>query len=268
MARIVIAGAGVCGLSAGLMLHRDGHDVTVLERDPAPLPQSPDDAWDRWERAGVTQFRMAHYLQSLGHGVLRTELPDVLDALAESGAPPFNPLCMMPPPLAAAGPRDGDERFDTVAARRTTLELAFARVAEEELDVRRGTGVAALLGEPQVRGVRTDTGEELRADLVVDAMGRCSPLAKLLSQPIHEEAEDSGFLYYGRFFRGTPPQVRGPINMPIGTISILTLPGDDDTWSVTVYTATGDQPLKRIRDADCWWSRACRCTRTGSTASR
>jgi 2-polyprenyl-6-methoxyphenol hydroxylase-like FAD-dependent oxidoreductase len=40
--------------------------------------------------------------------------------------------------------------------------------------------------------------------------------------------------------------------MPIGTISILTLPGDDGTWSVTVYTATGDQPLKRIRDAGRW----------------
>src|SRR3954453_1704020 len=134
MARIVIAGAGVCGLAAGLMLHRDGHEVTVLEHDPAPLPDSPEDAWERWERAGVTQFRMAHYLQPLGHGVLRAELPDVLDALSVSGAPPFDPLCMMPPPLAAAGARDGDERFLTVAVRRTTLELAFARIAADELD--------------------------------------------------------------------------------------------------------------------------------------
>jgi 2-polyprenyl-6-methoxyphenol hydroxylase-like FAD-dependent oxidoreductase len=250
MARIVIAGAGVCGLAAGLMLQRDGHDVTVLERDPAPLPDSPGAAWERWERAGVTQFRMAHYLQPLGHGVLRAELPDVLDALAGAGAPPFDALCMMPPPLAAAGPRDGDARFMTLATRRTTLELAFARVAEEELDFRRGVGVEALLGEPHVRGVRTDTGEELPADLVVDAMGRRSPLPKLLSRPAHEEGEDSGFLYYGRHFRGTPPQVRAPINMPVGTISILTLPGDCDTWSVTIYTATGDQPLKRLREPD------------------
>jgi 2-polyprenyl-6-methoxyphenol hydroxylase-like FAD-dependent oxidoreductase len=249
VARIVIAGAGVCGLAAGLMLHRDGHEVTVLESDPAPLPESPEDAWERWERSGVTQFRMAHYLQPLGHGVLRAELPDVLDAL---GAPPFDALCMMPPPLAAAGPREDDDRFMTLAARRTTLELAFARVAEQELDIRRGTTVIELLGEPHVRGVRTSAGEDIDADLVVDAMGRRSPLPKLLSLPVHEEAEDSGFLYYGRFFRGTSPQVRAPINMPIGTISILTLPGDDDTWSVTVYTATGDQPLKRIRDADRW----------------
>jgi 2-polyprenyl-6-methoxyphenol hydroxylase-like FAD-dependent oxidoreductase len=252
MARIVIVGAGVCGLAAGLMLSRDGHDVTVLERDRAPIPASPEDAWERWERDGVTQFRQAHYLQPLGHAVLEQELPDVRDALLESRAPWFDTLSMMPPPLAQAGPREGDERFKTVATRRTTLELTLARVAEEELDVRRGTGVAALVGEPNVRGVSTSGGEELAADLVIDAMGRRSALPKWLSHPIREEAEDSGFLYYTRFFRGTPPQVRGPLNMPIGTISILTLPGDDDTWSVTVYTATGDQALKAIRDADRW----------------
>jgi len=249
VARIVIAGGGVCGLAAGLMLHRDGHEVTVLERDRAPLPESPEDAWERWERDGVTQFRMAHYLQPLGHGVLGAELPDVLEAL---GAPSFDALCMMPPPLAAAGAREDDERFMTVATRRTTLELAFGRVAEEELTILRDTSVVELLGEPHVRGVRTSAGDDIDADLVVDAMGRRSPLPKLLSLPVHEEAEDSGFLYYGRHFRGTPPQVRGPINMPIGTISILTLPGDNGTWSVTVYTATGDQPLKRIRDAGRW----------------
>ena len=40
--------------------------------------------------------------------------------------------------------------------------------------------------------------------------------------------------------------------MPLGSISTLTLPGDNATWSVTVYTATGDQPLKNLRHADKW----------------
>jgi len=41
MSKIIVVGAGVCGLSAGLLLARDGHDVTLLERDPQPVPDSP-----------------------------------------------------------------------------------------------------------------------------------------------------------------------------------------------------------------------------------
>ncbi|MGZ6639978.1 MAG: FAD-dependent oxidoreductase, partial [Solirubrobacteraceae bacterium] len=39
--RIIVLGAGVCGLAAGMLLRRDGHEVTVLERDPEPVPNSP-----------------------------------------------------------------------------------------------------------------------------------------------------------------------------------------------------------------------------------
>jgi 2-polyprenyl-6-methoxyphenol hydroxylase-like FAD-dependent oxidoreductase len=40
--------------------------------------------------------------------------------------------------------------------------------------------------------------------------------------------------------------------MPLGSISLLTLPGDNDTWSVTVFVATGDQPLKTLRHEEQW----------------
>ena len=84
-------------------------------------------------------------------------------------------------------------------------------------------------------------------------MGRGSSLPRLLAaaggDPVHEEAEDTGFLYYTRYFRGEVPKPRGPINTPVGTFSILTLPGDNGTWSVTLYASAGDQPLKALRDA-------------------
>ena len=62
MARILVLGGGICGLAAGMMLARDGHEVTLLERDAAPVPESIEDAWEQWDRDGVSQFRLAHFL--------------------------------------------------------------------------------------------------------------------------------------------------------------------------------------------------------------
>ena len=38
MAEILVLGAGLDGLSTAMLLARDGHQVTVLERDPAEPP--------------------------------------------------------------------------------------------------------------------------------------------------------------------------------------------------------------------------------------
>ncbi len=106
-------------------------------------------------------------------------------------------------------------------------------------------------------------GDELRSDLVVDATGRQSRgpqwLAAIGARPPYEEQEDCGFTYYTRFFHGVQPQrVMGALT-PLGSISLLTLPGDNNTWSVTIFVATGDQPLKKLRHDEQWMNaiRAC-----------
>jgi 2-polyprenyl-6-methoxyphenol hydroxylase-like FAD-dependent oxidoreductase len=266
-ARIVILGGGVCGLSAGLMLARDGHEVTVLERDGEPVPQSAEQAWEGWSRDGVIQFRQAHLLTSGGCVALGEALPDVREALRSAGAERFDALASMPPTLTDREPRAGDERFVTFTARRPVFEQVLARAAENEggLEVRRGATVTQLTVSaeggtiPHVTGVRLDSGEALTADLVVDATGRRSPLPRWLQdagiQPPQEQSEDSGFIYYTRFFRssdGSKPPLYGPALAPIGTFSILTIPADNDTWSVTVYVSKGDQELKRMRHVDAW----------------
>ncbi len=51
--KVVIVGAGPIGLATAMLLARDGHQVTVLEKDPAAPPATGLEAWERWERGGV-----------------------------------------------------------------------------------------------------------------------------------------------------------------------------------------------------------------------
>jgi 2-polyprenyl-6-methoxyphenol hydroxylase-like FAD-dependent oxidoreductase len=169
--------------------------------------------------------------------------------------------------IADRAPRPDDERFEAITARRPTAEHVFARAAEDTtgLEIRRGVQVDALAardgpGGIHVTGVRTAGGETIEAELVVDALGRRSPLPKWLrdlgAPPVHEEAEDCGFAYYTRFFRsrhGAVPEPRtGGLLAPMGSFSILTLPGDNGTWSVTLFVSGRDRPLKVVKDAGRW----------------
>jgi 2-polyprenyl-6-methoxyphenol hydroxylase-like FAD-dependent oxidoreductase len=269
---IVIIGGGICGLGAALLLARDGHDVTVLERDPDPPPRSAELAWDAWTRKGVAQFRQPHNFMPGLRLLLEAELPDVQDALSRAGAARFDLLNPLPPSIADRSPRPIDEKLWTLTARRPLGEWVFADAAAREprVEIRRGVNVSGLLtgtsvinGTPHVTGVRTEEGEEIRSDLVVDLSGRHSRssgwLAAIGAQPPHEEQADCGFVYYTRYFQGRQPERRAPALMALGTISMLTLLGDNGTWSVTIFTSTGDQPLKNLRHDDKWTAviRAC-----------
>jgi hypothetical protein len=84
-------------------------------------------------------------------------------------------------------------------------------------------------------------------------MGRKSQACKWITEAggrsPYEEAEDCNFLYYTRFYSGPqrPRRIGRPLN-PMGLFSILTLDGDNDTWSITLYTAANNKALKALRD--------------------
>jgi 2-polyprenyl-6-methoxyphenol hydroxylase-like FAD-dependent oxidoreductase len=265
--KIAITGAGMVGLSSALLLARDGHEVTVLERDGSP-PPDPSVSWEEWERRGVNQFRLPHLFASRYRSIMETELPDVLDTLVGAGAVRWNPLDHLP--VSLRGPdRPEDGALDAVTARRVVVESVLARTADEApgIEVRRGAAVGGLVpgpadgsGVPCVAGLRLDSGEEIRADAVVDATGRRSPvptwLADLGASPLLEEGDDSGFVYFGRHFAstdGTIPSVPGILAIQeYGTVSLLTLPGDNGTWALVVVTSSEDIALRGLRDVDRW----------------
>jgi len=270
--RILVIGGGICGLGAALLLGRDGHAVTVLERDADPIPASSDAAWDQWHRKGVAQFRQPHNFMPGLRLLLEAELPEIQEALERAGAARFDLVNPLPPFFTDRAPRPIDEKLWTWTARRPVGEWVFANAAQHArgLSIRRGVGVDTLLigpsaidGVPHVAGVCTSNGDELRSDLVVDATGRQSRSPQWLmaidARPPYEEQEDCGFTYYTRYFRSVQPQRMGGALTPLGSISLLTLPGDRDTWSVTIFVATGDQPLKNLRHEEPWTKaiRAC-----------
>jgi 2-polyprenyl-6-methoxyphenol hydroxylase-like FAD-dependent oxidoreductase len=272
MASVLIVGGGICGLGAALLLARDGHEVTLVERDVEPPPPTPHEAWEKWQRKGVAQFAQPHNLMPGLRQVLEAELPDVQEALKRAGACKFDLLNPMPPTFSDRSPRAIDQKLWTFSARRPVAEsvVSSAAAAERRITIRRGvrvvgleTGPTVIPGTPHVTGVRTTDGEKLHADLVVDASGRQSPaatwLAAIGARPPYEEQADIGFMYYTRYFTGRLPERAGPTLAEIGTISILTLPGDNDSWSVTIFCAAGDQPLKNLRHVEKWTNtiRAC-----------
>ena len=107
MARIVVIGGGLIGFATALMVAKQGHDVTILERDPAPPPGTPAEAWDHWERQGVMQFRQPHYLLPQGLRVLEEHLPEMACAIRDAGAVPHTMLSALPPGITDRAPRPG-----------------------------------------------------------------------------------------------------------------------------------------------------------------
>ncbi|SNY64735.1 NAD(P)/FAD-dependent oxidoreductase [Paractinoplanes atraurantiacus] len=246
MANMTILGAGLAGLSTAMMLRNDGHDVTVLERDPAPPGAEP---WETWQRPGVNQFRLPHFMLPRWWQVLSTELPTAASEVLAAGGSRFS---LVPPPH-----REGDALFDTVTARRPVIEAALARAAEASgVVLRRGVRLTGVhLESGRVTGVTTAEGP-VRADLVIDCLGRRSAMPDWLAaagapRPA-EEKDDAGFVYYSRHFRGDRPDLQVMVQQQYASVSVLTLPGDDGTWSVVVVASTRDHALRVLRDPSVW----------------
>jgi 2-polyprenyl-6-methoxyphenol hydroxylase-like FAD-dependent oxidoreductase len=268
MPRIVVIGAGVVALGAAMLLAGDGHEVIMLERDPDRPPGQLADAWDQWQRPGLNQFRLPHAFQGGFRSVLDTELPAASKALEAAGALRLNFIRDVLPATMTGGWRDGDESYEWLTARRPVMEAVLAAQAEaaDGIEVRRGAGVTGLIsgtpvipGVPHVTGVQTRAGEVIPADLVVDMSGRGSALPGWLAdigapRPV-EEFEDCGFVYYGRHFKsadGSVPPLIGPPQISWGTITSLTLPCDNGTWSVGLVTSSKDTAMRPLREAGQW----------------
>ncbi len=239
----MVVGGGIGGLATALILAPRGHDVTVLDRDPADLPSDPDEAWARWPRRGVPQLRHIHLFNARGRNVLREEIPAVLAALHAAGAGL----------IRLGGPDDDD--LVRLTCRRTTYEMVLRRAVLEDTRVR-FVGDTAAKGltarRSRVTGVRTADGAEWSADLVVDASGRRSQadvwLAALgLPAPGREE-DTEGSVAYTRWYRLHTEPESALVRVDLGYAAGVVAPADGGMFCVTFGCLPGDPVMARLRD--------------------
>jgi 2-polyprenyl-6-methoxyphenol hydroxylase-like FAD-dependent oxidoreductase len=251
--RIIVVGGGIAGLATALTCARDGHQLTVLERDDTPMPADAEAAF-AWERTGAPQVRHSHAFLARLRNLLRDRAPDVLDALLHAGATEIAFTEHLPPTLTDRLPRPGDDELVALACRRTTFEWVLQKLVLDQtgVELRHGVAAGALDSRsgpiPRVVGV-----DRAAADLVVDARGPRSSsvdwLAATGAEPVREELHESGIVYFSRFYRVRvgveAPPYAGPTAADLGYLKYAIFLGDNRTFSITYAIESHDEEMRR-----------------------
>lgn len=262
---VAIVGGGMAGLLAALMLSRDGHRVTVLERDETDVPATADEAFEHWDRSGAAHARQSHAILARLRRILRERAPDVLEALLAQGATELSVERILPPDITDREPRPGDDDLVLLCCRRLTIEwvLRKAVLAEAGVTWRGGVGVAGLVADgTDVRGVLLEDDTTVDADLVVVGGGRNSPVLQWIAalggdvQPV-EEQSDAGIIYLSRFYRlnegqELPLLTKDGAGGDLGYLAFAGFYGDNRTFSITFGVPTNDRALMAMRDEQAW----------------
>ncbi|MGY1696152.1 FAD-dependent oxidoreductase [Geodermatophilus sp. SYSU D00814] len=235
--QVVIAGAGISGLTTALALARQGHEVRLVDRDPAPRPGDVAGVED-WQRRGVAQFHQPHALLARLYSELAAALPDVLEALLDRGARPV----ALPDDLTA------------LWCRRSTLEWVLRTAVETEPGVTRDEAAVSevAVDGDRVAGVRLADGTLLPADLVVDATGRRGRLSRpWLREEVDVPADE---VYVSRRYRLRPGAAFGTVNRNVISVAegdgytLLVFPHDAGTFTVCFTRLPDDPELDPLRE--------------------
>ncbi|MFF2009547.1 NAD(P)/FAD-dependent oxidoreductase [Streptomyces sp. NPDC058195] len=261
MTRVAIIGGGMGGLAAALFLGRQGHRVTLFERDGHRPGSDLDRDFFRWNRPGVPHAVQPHGLLAPVRTVLRAEAPDVYRAMLRMGAREHHELDWFDerPPA-----RPGDDDLVTLQSRRIVLEAALHEAVDREpdVDVRLGEAADGLLvdrrGEvPRVTGVRSGS-RAYTADLVLDAAGRRSPVPGWLAgagcRNVAVENHRVGIAYFCRWYRLRPDGPRHPGRVRAGSVAPFALggvfPSDNGVFAASLTVSTADPSRAALRDPE------------------
>jgi 2-polyprenyl-6-methoxyphenol hydroxylase-like FAD-dependent oxidoreductase len=208
--KFAIVGGSAAGLFASLMLARAGHEIVVLEQDRSEPAPDVESAAACALRSAAPQIVQPHIVMARCRQLLIEHLPDVYRLMLAAGVAEAPISTQMPPSLSDRTARPDDERFTLLMTRRSTIDWVLQRLALAEPGVTlrvgvRATGLLATTDNPpHVTGVRTNQGN-VAADVVVDAMGRRSPVDRWLGEiGAHSTAmwrAECGVAYFSRHYR-------------------------------------------------------------------
>lgn len=243
----------MAGLSAALALGRSGHDVLLLDRDFVFHKRTWEEALlDK--REGIAHFFQPHAFWPRGRTLFKRAFPDVYQALLQTGAFELHLHRNIPDET-----QPGDEELIYVGVRRALIEWALLQKVMREPSILTcgGVRVTGLLGRPgrlpEATGVRTSNGE-VEADLVIDALGRTSPvfswLQALGAAASQMESSPCGLIYYSRYFQLKPDAAvptRGWLISPrgdLGYAGFMTFVADNRTFAIVLAIPASDTDLK------------------------
>ena len=250
-ADVVVLGGGPSGLCAALALARGGRRILLVERDPLGRGTSPEEAFTA-ERRGIAHYLAPHAFLPRGRKVMQERAPDVYAALLERSAFEL-PIARDQPDVRAA-----DAELMVLCVRRPLIEWALrdAVLRERRIEVVAARAEGLLVEDGRVVGVAT-SGGELRAPLVVDAMGRTSRAPRWLADAaiaVAEESHEVGIVYYSRYYRLLPgldfPASAHPLGPrgDLGYALYASFLGDDRTFAIALMVPAGDSDLKALKD--------------------
>jgi 2-polyprenyl-6-methoxyphenol hydroxylase-like FAD-dependent oxidoreductase len=224
--RSAVIGSGPAGMTAALLLARQGHEVTLIDRDPGPAAGAP------WKRVGVMQFHLPHAFRPQCRAILEARLPDLYGALVEAGV---------------------EDHGDLLHARRSTFETAMWIHTSREPGVHRMLGHVDGIDvvDREARGVVVG-GTLIECDLVVDASGRCGrPSAD--HRP-SGTSRDAGIAYAARRYQLLPAALPGPTTGGPGIVhelhgfAAMLFTHDAGTFTVLFVRDKDDDGLAELRD--------------------
>jgi 2-polyprenyl-6-methoxyphenol hydroxylase-like FAD-dependent oxidoreductase len=246
----VVIGASIGGLCAARVLSDFYDRVTVFERDDLPDAAA--------NRSAVPQGRHVHLLMARGAQEFESHFPGLLDDMVAAGVPILEnrPDCIH---FGAAGHVLGthhtlQDEFTAYVPSRPHLEWQIRRraAALDNVDI-----VHAVVIEPRydassqrVTGVLLESGEDVAADLVVDAAGRGTRLPVWLAQwgferPA-EETVDVGIGYATHQLRIPDGLIAEKVivagacrEQPLG---LGMLYYEDGTWGLTTFGVAKVEP--------------------------